>query len=555
MKTINKWILFAENLSFKYKIAIVFTIFCAAQTIIMSAIFFRQNIETLRSHTATQLLSVVQTKNEIVDMRLQSISDSILLLNFDSKLFEIYDSYDKYSLIDRLAVPGEMQSLFFRYFSDAQDIYSINLLSSRLSLSNKPYHFEYADFIQSPVLYRPENDRNFSQYWIPRFNIRQFVEEINPIGNVRYGFATVKRLNLTTLYKTSFITLSSLVERPYVLIVFDESFFRKYYENATGFKESEYLIISPNAEIISGSHGPVEQSHVPPWFEIAKEKQNGIAYVQMNGEETLVCFTTSAKTGWITAITTPVRSLTLNAASTQRQLIVMSLLLAAMMLIFYFKSAAFLAKPIKQLKLNEKKAKIAILNAQLKPHFIYNTLNTINWMAVEHNQADISKMVVSLASILQYTFRDYEIIVHFSEEVNWLEQYLFIMSNRFHGKFVVNYDIDPVLYNCYVPKLLLQPLVENSIVHGFRDRSAGGIITISGWISEDELYFSITDNGCGIPEERLASILNDENSSIGCRNVDNKLKLIYGEEYGIQMTSAENRGTTITVRMPVRYEK
>lgn len=597
MRVAKKIIVFLDNLSFTSKIAIVFAIFCILQIAIMSIIFFQQNIDTLRNNTAAQLLNVVKTKNEIVDMRLKSIGESIALFTFDSKLFEIFDSYEKYSKIDRLSIPSEMQTLFFRYFGDSPDIYSVNLLSSKFSISNRPYHFEYSDFLKSPILYYPENDRNYFQYWIPNFNIRAFTEEVNPIGDVRYGFATAKRLNLTTLFKTSFITLSSIEERPYVLIVFDKDFFNKYYLNATSFHDSRYTVISQDGTIVASNLYPIENKSLPTWFTIAKKEKVGMRYVTINGVETLVCFSTSNETGWITAITTPARSLTLNASSTQRQLIILSLVLTVIMLMIYFQSARLLAKPIKRLvksahnieeinkptsnelkilsyafenvdqklknlmnenymiKLNEKEAKIAILNAQIKPHFIYNTLNTINWMAVERNETNISKMVVSLAEILQYTFRDYEIIVHFSEEINWLKQYLFIMSNRFEGKFVVNYDVDPVLFNCFVPKLLLQPLVENSIIHGFHHINSGGMITISGWIEGDDLFLSVIDNGCGMTEEKISSILHRTGPSIGCRNVDNKLRLIYGDEYGIEISSIEHRGTTITAKMPVRYEK
>jgi two-component system sensor histidine kinase YesM len=583
MRILKKLILAVDNISFKSKIAIVFTIFCILQTILMSGIFYQQNMDTMRQNTETQLLSVVKTKNELVDMRLKSISESIGLFNFDSKLFEIFDAYDTYAPFEKLLAPAQLQTLFFRYFGNAADIYSINLLSSQFSTSNKPYHFEYSDFIHSDVLYHPENDRNFFQYWIPRFNLRDFVEEVNPLSDVRYGFAAIKRLNLTTLYNTSFITLSPLVDKPYLLIAFDESFFGHFYENATGFKDSQYTVISPNGQIISGSSLPPGNNTLPPWFDTAKEMKNGITYVNIDGNETLVCFSTSNETRWITAITTPVASLAIHTVSMQRQFILISLVLAAFMLIFYFQSAAVLAKPIRQLaksasgaantiqptsneikllsyafdkiKLNEKEAKIATLNAQIKPHFIYNTLNTINWMAMENNETKISKMVLSLSSILQYSFEDHEIVVHFTEEINWLKQYVYIMSTRFTGKFVVEYDLDPVLYNCYVPKLLLQPLVENSIIHGFHNRSSGGVILISGWIDGQDVYLSVIDNGCGISEQKAATLLQDTNSSIGCRNVDHKLKLIFGPQYGLEISSTENRGTTVTAKMPVRNSR
>ncbi|GJM69152.1 hypothetical protein HMSSN036_13680 [Paenibacillus macerans] len=120
-----------------------------------------------------------------------------------------------------------------------------------------------------------------------------------------------------------------------------------------------------------------------------------------------------------------------------------------------------------KVKLREKETQIMSLNIQLNPHFLYNTLNIMNWTALENDQKELSRMIVSLSAMLQYTSENSRDTGDLAEDLNWLRHYLFLTNERFEGKFTVTYDISPELYSYQVPKLFLQPFVENAIVHGF----------------------------------------------------------------------------------------
>ncbi|HBM80608.1 MAG TPA: two-component sensor histidine kinase, partial [Clostridiaceae bacterium] len=184
-------------------------------------------------------------------------------------------------------------------------------------------------------------------------------------------------------------------------------------------------------------------------------------------------------------------------------------------------------------------------------HFLYNTLNTINWIAIENNQKEISKIIMSLADMLHYTAYNEDELTFFGDDLKWLKNYIYIMQNRFDDKFTVYYDIDPKLNLYKVPKLFLQPFVENSILHGFDSIDTGGILKIRGWVNSIRVCFSVEDNGRGIEKEKGEKMIQHYPENIGIKNVEKRIKLIYGEEYGIRVKSILNKGTKVLIELPI----
>ena len=153
-----------------------------------------------------------------------------------------------------------------------------------------------------------------------------------------------------------------------------------------------------------------------------------------------------------------------------------------------------------QRELNE--AQIRMMQAQLNPHFLYNTLDTIKWMGKIHQAPEIATISADLADILRSSISADE-LVPLRQELRLVERYVEIQNIRFSGAFALTVEVDEPLRDVLVPKLMLQPLVENAILHGFRDRS-GGEIRISAYRAEEDLILTVRDNGCGVPEEVLA---------------------------------------------------
>lgn len=204
-----------------------------------------------------------------------------------------------------------------------------------------------------------------------------------------------------------------------------------------------------------------------------------------------------------------------------------------------------------------KNAEITALEAQLNPHFLYNTLDTINWMAIEQEQYPISNVVSALGKTLRYGIDNSNGIVRVRDEVGWLKQYLFIHQNRLKNTLQCRIDVSEEAMDCYVHKLLLQPFVENAVIHGFTQEQPLCTLLVKIGREGQRLRITIADNGRGIPEEVLAD-LDTSRSRIqrgkryhGMQNAINRLLLYYGSEAVVRVESAPEAGTRITLEIPI----
>lgn len=200
----------------------------------------------------------------------------------------------------------------------------------------------------------------------------------------------------------------------------------------------------------------------------------------------------------------------------------------------------------------EKEAEVRALQAQINPHFVYNSLDTINWMAIERGETDISTMITALSDIMRYAIRPGEQWVTLEEELKWASDYAYLQKMRFEDRFEITFDAEPDLLACKVPRLFLQPYLENSILHGMEHVEEGGLIAVT--ITRDEatggLHVVLADNGEGIPKEELQDIVHRRSKGIGIYNLDDRLKLEFGPEYGVTIQSSPETGTSITILLP-----
>ena len=224
----------------------------------------------------------------------------------------------------------------------------------------------------------------------------------------------------------------------------------------------------------------------------------------------------------------------------------------------------------KQKELNA--SHIAMMQAQLNPHFLYNTLDTMKWVAKANHIPEIATMAAGLAKILRTSISKRQFI-YLKEELELVNCYVDIQKIRFNDKFTYSVEMEERLEECVIPKLIIQPIVENSVLHGLKESEEGNIrVRITG--KDGVLCIEVTDDGCGAPKERMDAINHRRQEQlvghIGVSNVDTIIRLTYGEEYGIHMESftsnAENptdgqrteeegevHGTKVTLRLPVRY--
>lgn len=207
-------------------------------------------------------------------------------------------------------------------------------------------------------------------------------------------------------------------------------------------------------------------------------------------------------------------------------------------------------------KIRQKDLELRMLQNQINPHFIYNTLESIHMMAEINDDAETSEMAVNFGKILRYGLTSKERIVTIKDEIDNLKAYIMLIKTRYENieQFII--DIDEALYNKQIIKLIFQPIVENAVYHGLSTVEEGGRITIKGYTDKEYIIFEIADNGAGMSPDQVVSLngyindLNDNFKSIGLKNVNMRIKLYYGETCGITISSAVNKGTLVKIILP-----
>lgn len=201
------------------------------------------------------------------------------------------------------------------------------------------------------------------------------------------------------------------------------------------------------------------------------------------------------------------------------------------------------------------KSQIAMMQAQLNPHFLYNTLDTMKWVAKANNVPEIATLASGLAKILRTSISAGQFIT-LKQELELVQNYINIQQIRFSGRFDYTANCPEDLYKCIVPKLMIQPSVENAIIHGFKESEEGSISV--DIIREEDLIISISDNGCGIGEDMMEALNSHSlpvmSGHIGFVNVDSIIRLNYGEEYGLHVERLDEGGTRVVIRMPYMLE-
>lgn len=209
---------------------------------------------------------------------------------------------------------------------------------------------------------------------------------------------------------------------------------------------------------------------------------------------------------------------------------------------------------ISESKERENLAKYQMLQSQINPHFLYNTLDTIRMMAVLRDQEEISEALISLSKLFRYCIRQGDRLVTIREELQQAKNYLLLQSLRYQDRLQVVYQVDDQAMDRMIPKVLLQPLLENVFAHGLQEKEGPCLITISIRQAEQGTLISVEDNGCGIEQDTLDKIRyhlrNGGGESIGLTNVNERLKLYFGSAEGIQIDSKPGEGTTVSFIIP-----
>ena len=216
---------------------------------------------------------------------------------------------------------------------------------------------------------------------------------------------------------------------------------------------------------------------------------------------------------------------------------------------------------------NKKNTELWLLQAQINPHFLYNTLDTVVWMAEAGDSKKVVDMITALSSFLRIGLNKGKKFIQIREEIRHIESYLKIQKFRYDDILEYSIEIEDSLYDMRILKLLLQPLVENALYHGIKYKREGGGIRIRGYEKDNNIILEVIDNGVGMDENKLnkikavientslenSDIIRTTGDSFGLYNVAERIRLYYGNEYGLDIDSKENIGTKVTIVLPIEH--
>ncbi|PHV70049.1 hypothetical protein CS063_12130 [Sporanaerobium hydrogeniformans] len=207
----------------------------------------------------------------------------------------------------------------------------------------------------------------------------------------------------------------------------------------------------------------------------------------------------------------------------------------------------------------KRELELKVLQTQINPHFLYNTLNSIKWMAVIQKNMGISEVATALSRLLKNMAKGVSEEITLQEEISLLNEYILIQKIRYNNSFEVLYSIEEGLESYKIIKFTIQPIVENAIFHGIEPKMKSGMISISIRKEKEDVLICVKDDGIGMSPEKIEEVLSQKGkrskeglSSIGVSNVDERLRLTYGEDYGLTLQSIEGEFTEVTIKIPLR---
>jgi len=405
-----------------------------------------------------------------------------------------------------------------------------------------------------------------------------------------------------------------------ILIDTNLSIIQRYFSSASLDDHSFILLLDTSGNLIESSHIPTQISKSPTFSieafgedimstltqPVSDNTLKQSSFIQaIAGEDYLVTYDKIDRTGWILATITDYQGI-INDANTVRNYIVFVgfITLILLMVITYIISSR-ITTPIASLKntmnlihkgdltqtaeitshdevgelatsfnvmikrintlmhevveeqAEKRKSELRVLQDQINPHFLYNTLDSIIWMA-ESKDPNTVPMIEALSNLFRLSLNRGQEMITIQEELDHVKNYLYILSMRYFERFDYMFDIDPNTLNYKIPKLILQPLVENAIYHGIKNKSSKGLIIIKTHCTEKNLILTVIDDGVGMTPAKAIQLLSDnsmvkseEGSGIGVTNVHQRIKLYFGPTYGLTIQSTESVGTTVNINMPL----
>ncbi len=583
------------NISLKYRLLLYFLFLVILPTSIISVTIYNESYRTIKENITVTLQKNLATAERIVLKRIEemeAIANSIYLNPDMTELLSADRPFDQVGIVNELANLNKIMGSYDLPTDRTRQF------TPRLYMLDRPEYVQY----------------NFSRYVSTIGEIEREAWYFDLPPKERYSIIALDRGTadgesgyILMLAKRLFGLRNAAI--PYVGLLTVESDIHEFTNILTQMKpsvNSTIVVLDKQANVIVSTDkaGLNAGFGGEPYVSLLASRRPapfGSEETTLQGEAVLMTYRSIDSLGWTVLSVSPVNDLNGKLVSLRK---VMYLVLAACMalaflialllsgnitnpirkfikMMSYATSGNFdiqiqykrkdeftylfsqynrMIKKIKELidelyvsEVRKKGAELKALQAQINPHFLYNTLDSINWIALRHKVPEISHMVTSLSDFFRYSLSKGRDIIPIEDELRQVESYLSIQQIRFKERLTYSIKVEPEVYGHYAVKLTLQPLVENSLVHGIEKKRGIGVIAVKARVLSDWIHIEIIDNGPGANADELnAMLLSDDGHSFGLNNVNQRIRQVFGEGSGIQFRSNEGEGIAVIVKFPCR---
>ena len=506
------------RLKAKYRTMVIYSGLIFVPLLILAVVFYIQLRNIMLEKDTTNVQNFVYEAQSAMDNQLVVYDNLTNYVSYNQTISQVlsYDyksAYDKYNQVVSVLDPM-LASL--RYFHDDLKQVTIYMEGEEISHDTTLAPLEN---IEKEVWYKDVCENNTTKWFVNKDKEQAFSARRIPTLD-EYGLTGILYIDID--YDTLFAPFETTTRSNYGIYIVDETG-AIIYETDT-FEDRYVSYALDYADFVKQKH-------------LAEKGKADYAIVE----------TISAQTGWKIGLYMPKKLILSTISPLVTAAVVIVLTFSVLMLVMQS-----LIYQIYNARIKQKAYEMKALQAQINPHFLYNSLSLINWKAIEAQKDDISRITLALSKFYRTSLNKGKNTLRIAEEIENVKSYLHIQQVMHDDSFDVVYDIDPEILEYETLNLILQPVVENAIGHGIElleDRR--GELAISGKKQEDSIILTVRDNGVGMEQEKAKAILTERSKGYGVRNVNERLRLYYGKDGIMEVNSKVGEGTEIIIKLPI----
>lgn len=591
MKYLGRLMVAFNNLKIRNKLLFAFMLLIFVPITIVAVISNNKTASIMEKQIIESTKQSFEQVNMFISYKLNNVKDvsSMLYINKDIQKI-LGKDLDNYSIKEQIDDYRKLQEIIDSA-RNSKDIFNIRLYIGNDSLYSKEgFTFISEKTVKNTPWYENVLEAKGAVYWRPTY-IYDYDQTIGPQTLI----SCVRTVNSDGFFGRSLGAIS---------VDITEDSIYQIIKQVSNTWYGEVFLVDKDGNIISSINRGKIGTNISDqkMFEEIRNINTGYKKITLDKESSILCSRQVELTGWQLVAIIPLNKILLPSMQVLNSLlyIIIFVTLIAVSVAFYIsdgitkrirqlisnmkkiedenwdvcisidsndeigvlqKRFNYMVRHIKQLirekyqeEINKKNAELKALQAQINPHFLYNTLDMINWLTYKYNAEDIRSINENLSKFFKLSLSSGNDIISIRDELEHVRIYIDIQNKRFDNNIITIFDVEEEIYGLITVKLILQPIVENAILHGIQEREdKKGFIRISGRIEDNLVKLAVEDNGVGIEPETLECLLiKNKSKGYGVKNVNERIKLYFGEDYGLSYQSEPGTGTLVTINFPAK---